>query len=383
MSQLRRYLVPVLLLLPVIFLCGKLLLTPVEGRGLAWIGGNQANETGWPWVFKRVYYNYVARKQITAVSWFVLLADVAVMVAAVATAAVSLARRYRRRVHWFQFSLRGLLALIAVFAMAFAWLISHYRLYKVEEQLSHTKNDHDEGEYVGPEWLKRLWPSDVDDLSLFNHFTSLRYIANATDDPSTVEYVKQLQTTCRSMPYLIYLNVQPCPTELACGDPTAFCGIESFCTASNKNIDDILGQLSKWRRLHSVEITDDKGLGSLSDRGMAQLSRCNGMECLLLLYSGCKISDAGVAHLIGLRQLRWLDLRSAPITDAAMESLMQMPSLETVGLSHCANLSDRGVRRLVELPRLTSLQLPGPPQISEDTIQLLKSRIENVTLDAN
>src|SRR5262249_10187822 len=154
-----------------------------------------------------------------------------VMVVA-AAAAVFLARRYHRPVHWFQFSLRGLLALTTVFAIAVGWLVHHYRLYRVEEQMSHTKDDHDEGEYVGPEWLKRLWPGDVDDLSLFNHFTSLRYIANATDDPSTVEYVTQLQTICRRMPYLIRLNIQPCPTELERCDPRAFCGIESFYTVS-------------------------------------------------------------------------------------------------------------------------------------------------------
>jgi hypothetical protein len=51
MPRLRRYLPPLLLLLPVIFICGKLLLTPVQGEN----NGPATNwQQGWPWVFQEI-----------------------------------------------------------------------------------------------------------------------------------------------------------------------------------------------------------------------------------------------------------------------------------------------------------------------------------------
>jgi hypothetical protein len=64
MSRIRRYLVPALLLLPVIFVCGKLLLTPVKAAfgperlpknysGIMGSGLLGPREVGWPWVYRK------------------------------------------------------------------------------------------------------------------------------------------------------------------------------------------------------------------------------------------------------------------------------------------------------------------------------------------
>ena len=49
MPRLRRYLPPLLILLPVIFICGKLLLTPVHDD--QW---NEPFHYGWPWEYQIV-----------------------------------------------------------------------------------------------------------------------------------------------------------------------------------------------------------------------------------------------------------------------------------------------------------------------------------------
>ena len=64
MSRIRRYLVPALLLLPVIFICGKLLLVPLRTSKSIKLQDNtilnigvpyaipDTQQTGWPWVYR-------------------------------------------------------------------------------------------------------------------------------------------------------------------------------------------------------------------------------------------------------------------------------------------------------------------------------------------
>src|SRR5262245_62720545 len=97
-ASIRRYLVPVLLLAPLIFLCGKLLLTPVS-RSTSWweynrvrvtmnemqISGSQ--ERGWRWGFA----GGDGRVDL-GVSLALLLADIAVLLPLVEAFGVLLPR---------------------------------------------------------------------------------------------------------------------------------------------------------------------------------------------------------------------------------------------------------------------------------------------------
>ncbi len=74
-----------------------------------------------------------------------------------------------------------------------------------------------------------------------------------------------------------------------------------------------------------------------------------------LELAGVKITDAGIAHLIPLANLRSLVLRDTEATDACIESLRQ-------------------------LPRLQSLDVRGT-KISADGLRLLRKSIPTVVAD--
>ncbi len=104
MSCFRCYLVPTLLLLPVIFVCGKLLLTQVksshDSEGILavdeqllndrWLYGAQAYSRGWPWVFDRTIdalpsiSTQVRQFVRVYFSWSILTADIAILLLALA-----------------------------------------------------------------------------------------------------------------------------------------------------------------------------------------------------------------------------------------------------------------------------------------------------------
>src|SRR5262245_11655947 len=93
MTDVRRYLVPVLLLAPAVFVCGMLLLTPltqaiddpVAARKYYIIdaGGPLADVRGWPWIFlksvTREWPPQNGRPETFYFSWWFLLADLAVL----------------------------------------------------------------------------------------------------------------------------------------------------------------------------------------------------------------------------------------------------------------------------------------------------------------
>ena len=144
MSRIRRYFVPALLLLPVIFICGKLLLTPVttwrtvrlqeNSFGLnsgALIAVPNVEQYGWPWVYREAIDMGGLRPidpdvEAYSFSFLYLFADAAAALMIVAAAATILSWHHRRHGAWVRFSIRELLALIFVFAIVLGWL-THVR----------------------------------------------------------------------------------------------------------------------------------------------------------------------------------------------------------------------------------------------------------------
>jgi hypothetical protein len=122
-------------------------------------------------------------------------------------------------------------------------------------------------------------------------------------------------------------------------------------------------------RLRVLEISDCP----VTDAGVAYLSHCGDLECLNL--SGTKITDACVASLSGLRGLCRLNLSGTAITDSAIDTITRLHALEDVDISFCNSITDRGVRRLLDPPRLTSALMPELPQISYDAYRLVKNTL--------
>ena len=93
------------------------------------------------------------------------------------------------------------------------------------------------------------------------------------------------------------------------------------------------------------------------------------LECLAL---GFGISDRGVKAVGQLRRLTSLDLSFCwTVTDSGVAALSSLSSLSHLNLGGCSSLTDAGLEALKPLSRMTSLSLWGCGRISDAGIQNL------------
>jgi hypothetical protein len=95
--------------------------------------------------------------------------------------------------------------------------------------------------------------------------------------------------------------------------------------------------------------------GRLGDGAMAIFGTLPNLEVLRMLI-GNEISDAGLRHLRGATRLRELaiGMGSKPFTDAGVEHLLELTSLENLNLQD-SRISPAGVAKLLSMPRLQVL----------------------------
>ena len=140
-------------------------------------------------------------------------------------------------------------------------------------------------------------------------------------------------------------------------------------------LEDVAG-LTKFRKLSlaSQQLTD-KGLthlaglremrvlrlgGPITDDGLRQLAGLTRLEVLGL--RGSEVTGDGLQHLVALQQLRELDLAQTPVTDDSLKgiaALKHLDHLEKLDLSDTFRLSDAGLGTLAALQQLKDLKLPG------------------------
>ena len=89
-----------------------------------------------------------------------------------------------------------------------------------------------------------------------------------------------------------------------------------------------------------------------TNAGVASL---RGLKELRLLYLGeAKVTDAGIAHLKGLSNLEELDVSETGITSASAATFKLLTALKTLSVSK-TKFSDAGTAQLVELKNLKQL----------------------------
>lgn len=94
---------------------------------------------------------------------------------------------------------------------------------------------------------------------------------------------------------------------------------------------------------------------NITDELLVHLRSLPRLEVLIL--EDCdQITDAGLRHLTGLRQLRELRLSRTQITDEGLDSLSNMCHLKSLHLEEIA-LTDDGLAKLVHLQQLEELWL--------------------------
>ena len=120
----------------------------------------------------------------------------------------------------------------------------------------------------------------------------------------------------------------------------------------------------KMLLLHRTQASDNnlKYVGSLG-----QLER-------IYIWDAANLTDAGAAHLAGLKNLTYLHISDSQITDASLKVFANLPKLEGLSLQF-NRFSDEGVRELHKLKHLKSLWVCGrqdrPNDISDGSLAFL------------
>jgi Leucine Rich repeat len=134
--------------------------------------------------------------------------------------------------------------------------------------------------------------------------------------------------------------------------------------------DDVLAKLASQKGIRTLQI----GGQQATNRGMAYVDSMTGLE-ELIIFPANQISDEGVAHLTGLRNLRVLFITNSQVTDAGLRHLSRLRSVEHLTLEGMG-FSDRGLAYLSEMNRLKSLSLwngvPGMTDIGLASLGGLK-----------
>ncbi|HEY7326946.1 MAG TPA: M56 family metallopeptidase [Gemmataceae bacterium] len=115
--------------------------------------------------------------------------------------------------------------------------------------------------------------------------------------------------------------------------------------------------------------------GQIGDQALEVFARLPALQRLGL--QGNALSDEGLRHLQGMKQLRglWIGMSRMPITDAGIKHLAGLTMLEQLDLQR-ANLSDEGVAALKNLKNLRHLDIsigrgPGDKQITDASVDTL------------
>ena len=127
----------------------------------------------------------------------------------------------------------------------------------------------------------------------------------------------------------------------------------------------------------SCKFVDDAALASLpdfpslkelmpmdvSDDGFRHIGRSERLESLILMY--CRdTTDVATSHLVGLPNLKKYHAGYNLITDASIEMLSRIESLEEISFEGCEFITDAGIPYLTTLPHLREISIGGCPNVT-------------------
>lgn len=223
----------------------------------------------------------------------------------------------KRKRRWLQYSLRSLLALMAVAAVLLGWLRYHLNqiakeraavaairelgggvIYEETGGVRDANGDLIERRPAGPEWLRRLFGDDFFD---------------------SIDVIGYEGPHCR----------------------------------------EVLAQVENLRGLKFLSVTGR----SVDDESLAHITKFRELRTLYL--NNASITDAGVERLQALSNLEDLQLKNTPITDQAVEAILGLPKLKNV-IVHGTHITAHGISRLYAagLPRFPHTPAPDEHQRS-------------------
>lgn len=132
----------------------------------------------------------------------------------------------------------------------------------------------------------------------------------------------------------------------------------------------------------SCKFVDDASLASLpdfpflkefvpmgvTDDGFRHVGPSQQLESLILMY--CRdTTDVATSHLVAMRNLKKYHAGYTLITDASLEMLSQIKSLEELSVEGCKFITDAGIPFLMTLPRLREISIGGCPKVTRSGVK--------------
>ena len=249
-------------------------------------------------------------------------------------------------------SLRTLMSLILVIALALGWIIQRAEVQrKAVADLeragfsltfrwgwSETRFD---PSVKNPQWLQWL----IDRLGP-DYFRDVEFLGDARNPAPIVDDHLMAQIGRLSKLERIIFNDTEGLTDERMAFLSNLTGLKEFYANA-----DIHGAgLMHFKRMRNLQILS---LGSITDQDMPQIAPMKSLR-LLRLGESSGLTDAGMAHLRGLTKLQSLDFHNASrVTTAGLNSLRDMKDLFWIDLNHC------GVRSLEPIRHLSNLRVLG------------------------
>ena len=112
--------------------------------------------------------------------------------------------------------------------------------------------------------------------------------------------------------------------------------------------------------------------GNLDDAGFKKLAPVTS-QFVTVDLSATKITDQGVAQLASSKNLRLIRLAETGVTDAVIDTLLKIPSLESINL-YGTKVTDAGVSKLAALTHLKRLYL-WQTAVTPEAIKTLKEKL--------
>ncbi|MBI3209667.1 MAG: hypothetical protein HYZ37_12315 [Candidatus Solibacter usitatus] len=143
---------------------------------------------------------------------------------------------------------------------------------------------------------------------------------------------------------------------------------------SCKNVDDTaLADLPRFPALRELMPMD------VPDEGFRHIGRCAQLEALWCMY--CRdTGDAATRHVAGLSALKSYYAGKTQITDASLEILGRMTAFERLEFWQCAGITDAGIAHLIALPNLREFVVDGSPGVTRESVSAFPAAVRRVCL---
>ena len=106
----------------------------------------------------------------------------------------------------------------------------------------------------------------------------------------------------------------------------------------------------------------------VNDDGFRHVGRSERLESLTLMY--CRdTTDVATSHLVGMPNLKKYHAGYTLITDASLELLSRINSLEEISFEGCKLITDSGLPFLTTLPHLRDLSIGGCPKVTRSGVK--------------